>query len=136
MKFFCAGYGDIGKVLRLWQKAGVYNNSEDRQGLLKRLLDFDDEAIVVVRKSSDIIASAVIVYNPFQSIVYRFSVDPDFRGRGIEEILAQRVEDALRKRGIHHVTLFVEEVSQATLHFWLKRDWKRLHQAHCFKKDL
>ena len=127
---------DINKVIQFWKLTWVYYAPEDREDVLDRLIDFDNEAIHIIEKDGKIVASAVIVYNPFQSYIYRFSVHPDCRWKWLWKELSDFVETTLKEKSMFNPTIFVEEENIDALKFWKKIWWERLYSVHCLVKNL
>ncbi len=127
---------DILDVIELWKRAGVFYEPEDRPEVLEKLLNFDNESIILAKDNENIVGSAVIVYNPFQTFVYRFSVAPDHQNKKIGQSLAEKVEETLKNKSMHNPTIFVEENNHTALDFWRKMGWKRLYKTYCLVKDL
>ena len=126
----------IDEIINLWKDTWVYYEPEDTYKSLKNLIEYDSKSIHLIIEDTKIIASAVLVYNPFQSFIYRFCVSEKYRWKWVWSKLSDFIEDTLKSRWMFHPTIFVEEWNDNGLKFWEKMWWENLYKVHCLVKDL
>lgn len=109
-----ASIKEIDEVLELWKKAGVYYEPEDKKEALEKLIG-TDSSIIVAKENEKIIGSAVVITNPFQSFIYRLSVHPDYKRRGLGTMLLDFALIYIGEKGYSTVNLFVEENNEISM---------------------
>ena len=127
---------DRNEIINLWKNTWVYYEPEDNPESIERLINYDEKSIHLIIENTKIIASAVLVYNPFQSFIYRFCVLDEYRGKWIWKDLSNFIEKTLESKWMFHPTIFVEEGNSNWLEFWWKMWWKNLYKVNCLVKDL
>lgn len=136
IEFGYASIDDIDKVLNIWQSAWVYNKDEDQIDILRTVIEYDDKALIIGRYQWTIICSCMLIFHPFQSFIYRFSVHSSYQKQRVWIQLAGFIEATLIARWMYHPTLFVETDNEVGKKFWISQWRENLYKVDCFVKNL
>ena len=127
---------DLGKIIDFWKQTGVFYEPEDKIEILEKLIEYDKQAIHLIKEWENILASAVLIYHPFQSFIYRVSVNKNIRWEWIWTKLLSFIESTLKERWMLHPTIFVEEWNELAIKFYENNWWENLYKVHCLVKNL
>ena len=115
---------DFPQLENILKKCGVYSEKYDTRESIRKKMEHDTESVIVAEENGQIIGCVFIIYDPWSSFIYRLGIDPDYRRRGIGNVLMQEAERRLTKRGTNPITIFVHEDNIGALEFYRKRGWK------------
>ncbi len=134
--FQYATIGEIDQVIALWKSVGVYNPDEDQYHILEKVVDFDAEALCLLKIGENLVGSCMIVYHPHQTFIYRFGIHQDYQWQWLGTLLCEFIEKTLIAKWMLHPTLFVEEDNELWKKFRSQQWRTRLYSVDCFVKNL
>ena len=97
---------DYQQVREILEKGNLYwNLSDSEQALEKKIQQHPDSVLVAIE--DDKVVGTQFIVEDFLPLMFRLSVHPDYRGRGIGKALMQQGEETLRQKGYNHVNILV-----------------------------
>lgn len=108
----------------------------DTAEILTKKLEYDPESIIVVKDGGKIVGTVFIIYDPWNSFVYRLGMDSSYRDKDLGNLLMDKEKRSLKKRGMNRLTIFVEEENKKGLDFYKKRGWFVPYKTFCLEKEL
>lgn len=136
MKFRDYQEKDFQELKQLLISTNVFYEPLDTQEIFRKKIEHDPESIILAVEDDKVIGTVFIVYDPWNSFIFRLGVHPNYQGRGIANALMEEAEQRLKSRGMVRPTLFVEEDNTEVLGFYKRRDWFVLYKVFCLEKDL
>lgn len=136
MEFKYAKKEDSDKVLELWKRTGVFVDWKDSSSLLEEIIEFDEKSIIIARQDDKIVGSAILICHPFQSFIYRLSIDPEYQGKGLGKKLVDRCVEEIQEHGMKYASGFIDEGNTAALRFFEKLGWDKHSRLHYFVKNI
>ena len=123
---------DVEVLLAFWLEAGENDGRpSDSADAVRRLLERDPEALVVVEVDGHVVASVIAGWDGWRAHVYRLAVHPDARRRGISRLLLEHVEARFAALGATRVDAMVLETNELGQSVWRaagyapQEDWRR-----------
>jgi ribosomal protein S18 acetylase RimI-like enzyme len=121
----CGTADDLNAVLELWSTSGAPTTVTDALQPLRVLLDADPQALLVADASGELVGSLIIAWNGWRGSLYRLTVRPDHRRRGLASRLVREGETRLRKRGAARLDAIVASDDAAAMSFWGAAGYER-----------
>ena len=91
----------------------------------------DPESIMLAYFNSSLVGVVYFTHDPFASFIFRLTVHPEFRGRGIATALLREAEMRLLERGASSVQTLVREDEYDSLkEFYEKRGYTPFSGRH------
>ncbi len=97
---------DFLQVKEILQRGNLYREHSDNEKALERKIQQSPDSIIAAVEDSRVVGTLFIVED-FIPLMFRLSVHPDYRNRGIGKALMQRGEEVLRKKGYNRVNILV-----------------------------
>jgi ribosomal protein S18 acetylase RimI-like enzyme len=149
---------DYPAVIELWQNAGPgihLRRSDESAEIAKKLERDPDLFIVAERRSShgghaaagdssstaadshatEIVGTVLGGFDGRRGMMYHLAVQVDYRRYGLGSLLMDELERRLRQKGCIRYYLLVTTDNDDAIHFYEKRDWKRM-DLYAYAKDL
>jgi ribosomal protein S18 acetylase RimI-like enzyme len=114
---------DIGAVLALWARAADPTTT-DNANAVAALLGHDAGALLVAEESGEIVGSVIAAWDGWRGSIYRLSVAPAWRRRGLGRQLVAAAEDRLHGLGVRRMQAIVIEADDRAAAFWQASDWE------------
>lgn len=113
---------DYASVYQLWVScSGVGINSLDNsEEGIARFLKRNPETCLVALENNSLIGAILIGTDGYRAYIYHIAVHPYFRRKGVGKALVEQALSAVKKLGIHKVSLVGFEKNQQTNLFWEK----------------
>lgn len=113
--------GDIPALLELWRASGSLPTATDSSEALETKLRRDPELFVMAYVSKGLVGCLMGGWDGWRANMYRLSVLPDYRRRGIGQRLVRLVEQRFRDLGAIRVYAMAvkPEIEPAAADFWL-----------------
>lgn len=115
---------DLDAVLELWRAAEAELTHTDDIPSLQRLLAFDSEALLVAQGDDDLVGTVTAAWDGWRGSVYRLTVVPGHRRRGLAGDLLQAAMARLRKAGAVRLQATVVEIDDRAMGFWNSTGWE------------
>ncbi len=109
---------DYERVARLWGVAGLPPKRGDDLASVRHKLERDPDLFVVAVEGTEIVGAAMGAYDGRRGSVYRVSVHPDHRRRGVGTAMMAEIETRLAAKGCIQVNLLVEAGNTEALAFY------------------
>ena len=97
---------DYQQVREILERGNLYWELSDNKEALERKIQQRPDSILVAIEDNRIVGTQFIVED-FLPLMFRLSVHPDYRSKGIGKALMQRGEEVLKQRGYNHVNILV-----------------------------
>ena len=115
---------DIERVLELWSDAGATPKPTDTPPDLARLLAEAQAVLLVAEADGRVVGTVIGGWDGWRGNIYRLTVLPEYRRRGIAGALMREVDAVLAGLGARRITALVEHD-----HAWAVRFWNALERA-------
>lgn len=97
---------DYSQVREILERGNLYWEPSDNKQALEQKIQQRPDSILVAVEGGRVVGTQFIVED-FLPFMFRLSVHPDYRGKGIGKALMQRGEEVLRQKGHNHVNILV-----------------------------
>lgn len=97
---------DYQQVREILERGNLYWEPSDNEQALERKIQQRPDSILVAVEDDRVVGTQFIVED-FLPLMFRLSVHPDYRSKGIGKALMQRGEEILRQKGSNHVNILV-----------------------------
>jgi ribosomal protein S18 acetylase RimI-like enzyme len=118
-----ADHDDIDGVLALWERAAEPTSTDDADAVAA-LLRHDPGALLVAEESGELIGSVIAGWDGWRGSIYRLSVAPPHRSRGLGRRLLAAAEDRLHGLGVRRMHAIVVGADDRAVAFWRGSDWE------------
>lgn len=97
----------------------MYDPDLDAENTLQRKIETSPGSILVAEDNSQVVGGVYILFDHWQSFIFRLSVRKDSQRQGIGAKLMEEAESRLRRQGAKSVALWVrlEELSHLARHY-------------------
>lgn len=111
---------DYAFVYQLWVScAGMgLNNLDDSEEGIARFLKRNPETCLVALEGESFIGAILVGTDGRRAYIYHTAVHPAFRRKGVGNALVEQALSAVKKLGIHKVSLVVFEKNEQGNSFW------------------
>lgn len=116
---------DAEAVIALWHECGLTRPWNDPHQDFDRALAWPASTILVARKGTALLGSAMIGYDGHRGWVYYLAVSPDRQRSGLGRRIMDAAENWLRERGTPKIQLMVRTSNTATLDFYSTLGFER-----------
>lgn len=116
---------DAEGLVTLWEACGLTRPWNDPRADIAKALDTATSAILVLRRGTALVASAMVGFDGHRGWVYYLAVAPDAQGRGHGRHMMQACEDWLRDRGSPKIQFMVRDDNGAALGFYERLGYER-----------
>lgn len=123
-------------VLDLWAASDAASTVTDSVAALLRLLDTDDQALLVAELDGALVGSVIAGWNGWRGSIYRLAVSPGQRRRGVATALVLAAERRLRERGALRIDAIVDDEDAGAARFWTAVGYRRQQDRGRFVRDI
>jgi ribosomal protein S18 acetylase RimI-like enzyme len=127
---------ELSQVLTLWRETRAALGTTDDQQTLARLVDRNEDALLVAVQDGRIVGSLIAVWDGWRGNMYRLTVHRSHQRRGIALELIEAGEAILRKRGARRVSALVSEEDRHAVAVWRRADYQHDEGMGRCVKDL
>lgn len=101
---------DYDEILDLWQRASlsIRPRGRDSREELLRQMKANPEFFIGAEIEGRLVGVIIATHDTRRGYLNRIAVDPDFRRRGVAQLLTRKAEEFLRSKGIKVITLLIE----------------------------
>ena len=110
---------EIAGVLELWRKSRNGVGRTDDPLSLRHLRECDQGALLVAELEGRIVGSLIAAWDGWRGNIYRLTVHPDYRRRGVARRLIAKGEERLRAAGAKRISALVWTEDEAAVSAWL-----------------
>jgi ribosomal protein S18 acetylase RimI-like enzyme len=110
--------GDIPAVLDLWARCGLLHPDNDARADIARARSTANATLLVGRKDSVAIATALVGFDGHRGWVYYLAVEPRLQRVAHGKAMLEAAEAWLRQRGVPKAMLMVAEANSGALGFY------------------
>ena len=112
------------QLLALWCEArGTPGKTDDPAGL-RALIERDRGSLLVAELNGRIVGSLIAAWDGWRGNMYRLTVHPSCRRRGIARRLVEVGEKRLRSIGARRISALVWEEDEPAMRTWLSAGYK------------
>ena len=104
-------------LLALWQAAGTSPSVTDTITDIRGAIE-SSASVLVAEVDRRVVGSLIATFDGWRGNMYRITVHPDYRRRGIGRALVKEGEKYLAKLGVKRITALVEEKYPWATAFW------------------
>jgi ribosomal protein S18 acetylase RimI-like enzyme len=110
---------EVDHVSRLWRDSGRRAGATDDRPALTALLKRDPEALLVAELDGRMVGSLIATWDGWRGNMYRLTVHPSLRRKGIARRLVEAGEKRLRAAGARRITALVWTEDSRAVRIWL-----------------
>jgi ribosomal protein S18 acetylase RimI-like enzyme len=99
-------------------EAGATPSATDSLEEVRRLIAAPQAALLVALHDGRIVGSVIAGWDGWRGNIYRLTVAPDFRRRGVARALMRAADDLLRRAGAKRISALVEREHPWAVAFW------------------
>ncbi len=128
---------DYAAIYALWKNAGpgIHLRQSDEPGEIAKKLERDPDLFLVAEADGRLLGSVLGGYDGRRGMMYHLAVAPEWRSRGIGQLLTDELEARLRKKGCTRYYLLVDPDNHTAIAFYERRGWESM-PLRIFAKDL
>ena len=116
---------EIAGVLELWRKSRNGVGRTDDPPSLRRLQERDRGALLVAELEDRIVGSLIAAWDGWRGNMYRLTVHPGYRRRGVARRLIAKGEERLRAAGAKRISALVWTADEAAVSAWLSAGYEQ-----------
>jgi ribosomal protein S18 acetylase RimI-like enzyme len=120
-----AGLSDVNIILDLWHLAGAEPSVTDVHDSISNLIRRQPDGLLLAEVDGATVGSLVAVNDGWRGNMYRLTVLPPYRRRGIARALVEEGERRLHEQGCTRITALVMHE-----HDWATEFWSAVGYAH------
>lgn len=125
---------DFPAVKEILEKGGLYWDGSDNEKALDRKIQKDPDSILVAVEDERVVGTQLVI-DDFMPFLFRLSVHPEYRGKGIGTELLQRGEKILRARGHNHINILVDSDDTELQNLYVKQGYEKGHKYQWMTKE-
>lgn len=127
---------DFDAMLSVWRAAGLpYKpTGRDTREKIAREIKADTAIFLVAESEGSVIGVVLATHDGRKGWINRLAVTPEFRRRGIAQLLVEHAEEEIYKRGIEIVACLVEDYNTASMDFFQEVGYHKHTDAFYFSK--
>jgi ribosomal protein S18 acetylase RimI-like enzyme len=114
---------ELSSVLQLWQEAETAPTLTDSIEELTRMADEPGAVLLVAIADGRVVGSVIGGWDGWRGNIYRLSVLPAFRRKGVAARLAQEISRLLFDKGVQRLSALVEHAHPRAMGFWDSMCW-------------
>ena len=127
---------EITTILELWRNAGAPPSVTDDSAGLARLLDRDPQCLLVAEVDGELGGTVIAGFDGWRGHMYRLTVLPAHRRRGIARRLVVEAERRLQRVGAVRVGAVVITANPEAVGFWSAAGYRLDRTMRRFIKEL
>jgi ribosomal protein S18 acetylase RimI-like enzyme len=128
---------DFERVLELWAAArSAYATTEDTPEAIAVLRSRDDGSLLVAERDGRVVGTLIAAFDGWRGGMYRLTVDPDDRRRGIGAALIRAGEARLREAGAARISVLVGIGDEVAIAAWEAAGYRRDEQIGRLVKNI
>lgn len=109
---------DVDEIVALWVAAGAPPTITDGPDDVRRLLDRDDQALILALRDGVIVGTLIAGWDGWRGNLYRLAVAPDHRREGLATELVREGTRRLKERGCRRMSALVLRDEDHAMGFW------------------
>ena len=115
---------DYQQVREILERGNLYWELSDNEQALEKKIQQHPDSILVAVKDGGVVGTSFIVED-FLPLIFRLSVHPDYRSKGIGKALMRRGEEILRQKGYNHVNILVASDDTELQSYYEKQGYEK-----------
>jgi ribosomal protein S18 acetylase RimI-like enzyme len=127
---------EIGQVLDLWRDSRESTGRADDPASLRALFERDQQGLLVAELDGRIVGSLIAVWDGWRGNMYRLTVHPMCRGRGIARRLVIAGEQHLRALGARRISALVWHEDSRAVRLWASAGYEHDEGTGRFVKTI
>ena len=129
---------DYEDVYSLWKKAGdgIHLRISDEPAEIEKKIARDPDLFLLAEAKGLIIGAVMGGFDGRRGIMYHLAVDPQYRRKGIANLLVDALEKKLKEKGCIRYYLLVTKDNEEAISFYESRGWENMDDLFAFAKNL
>ncbi len=123
-------------MLELWQKSRDWTAKTDERAGLAALIEREREALLVAELDGRLVGSLIAAWDGWRGNMYRLTVEPSWRRRGIAGRLITTGEERLRALGARRISALVWREDGPAVLTWLSAGYEAGEATGQFVKTI
>jgi ribosomal protein S18 acetylase RimI-like enzyme len=126
---------DAPAVLSLWLEAETHPTITDDLESVGRLIAYDPGALLVAEADGTLVGSVIAGWDGWRGSIYRLTVSPAERRRGLAGALVRGAERRIQALGARRLQAFVVNDDPQAMAFWRSSGWEEQHRRARFVRN-
>ena len=115
---------DVESLIAFWAFAGENDSRPvDSEQATRRLLERDPDATIIAEQGNVLVGTVIAGWDGWRAHLYRLAVHPDYRRRGIGNLLLEAAEQRLTSLGATRFDAMVLECNELGAAAWQARNY-------------
>jgi ribosomal protein S18 acetylase RimI-like enzyme len=127
---------ELAQVLELWRTSRDWTAKTDERAGLAALVKRDREALLVAELDGRLVGSLIAAWDGWRGNMYRLTVDPTWRRRGIAGRRITAAEQRLRALGARRISAIVWGRDDPAVRTWLSAGYEHDKGTERFVKTI
>lgn len=129
---------DYDDVYALWEKSGdgIHLRISDDSSEIEKKIARDPD-LFLLAEADDLVLGAVMGgFDGRRGMMYHLAIAPEYRRKGIANLLVDALEEKLREKGCIRYYLLVTKDNEEAISFYKSRGWENMDDLFVFAKNL
>ena len=105
-------------ILRMWKASGALSSATDNIEVLQNLIENPNSTLLVAEYRGNLAGTVIAGWDGWRGNIYRLTVLPEYRRRGIGKQLLKAAEDFLASKGARRVSGLAAPGTPLAIPFW------------------
>ena len=128
---------DYAEAYALWKASeGIGLSSADEPAGIRSYLERNAGFSFTARHEGRLIGAVLCGHDGRRGFLHHLAVHPEYRQKGVGQVLVEKCHAALRSIGIEKVHIFVYHTNQTALSFWLRVGYKPRDELVLLSADI
>ncbi len=124
---------DYPSLKAVLEETDMFDSDWDTEQVLRSKIKTQPGSILVAEDNEKVVGCIYILFDYWQSFIFRLAVHKDLQGKGVGTKLLKAAESSLRKQGANGVSLLVREEELPRLSgYYEKRGYTKSTRKHKF----
>jgi N-acetylglutamate synthase len=129
---------DYDDVYALWAKAGdrIHLRISDEFDEIRKKVARDPDLFLIAQADDAILGAVMGGFDGRRGMMYHLAVAPEYRRKGIANLLVDALEEKLKEKGCIRYYLLVTKDNEEAISFYETRGWENMDDLLAFAKNL
>ncbi|MBT3336729.1 MAG: GNAT family acetyltransferase [Anaerolineae bacterium] len=129
---------DYKDVYTLWERSGdgIHLRRSDSPAEIEKKIARDPDLFLLAETADSVIGAVMGGFDGRRGMMYHLAVAPEYRRKGVANLLVDALEVRLKAKGCIRYYLLVTKDNEEAIRFYQARGWENMDDLYAFAKDL